>query len=106
MIKAGFFTDKSGRIHGFRISGHSMFADAGEDVVCAFVSSAAFMTANTVTDIMKAKAEAQASDGLMTLSISEDDVDRCQDILEGLKLHLEQTEEQYPKNLKVITTEV
>lgn len=38
-------------ICGFEISGHSDFAEEGSDIVCAAISSAAYMTANTVTEI-------------------------------------------------------
>ncbi len=106
MIKAVFFTDKQSRLSGFRISGHSMLAESGSDVLCAFVSSAAYMAANTITDVMDCDAEAEASDGYMSLSVGEKDIDRCQDILAGLKLHLCETEKQYPKNLKITTLEV
>ena len=64
------------------------------------------MTANTVTDVICADAEASAKDGDMLLTVSERDRPKCQIILEGLMLHLNETEKQYPDNLKVILTEV
>ena len=106
MIKAQFFADRSGRITGFHIKGHSGLADSGEDVLCAFVSSAAYMAANTITDIINADAKAQASDGDMKVQVAKKDLDKCQVILAGFRLHLLETEKQYPENLKVINTEV
>ena len=104
MIKIDFFfSDKS--IEGFEISGHSGSAEAGLDIICSAVSSAAYMAANTITDIVKCKAEAEVSDGFMSFRVKSNLSD-AQQILEGLKLHLINTEEMYPNNLTVNYTEV
>ena len=105
MIKAELFV-KEKKIVGFHLTGHSGMEEYGKDVLYAFVSSAAYMTVNTVTDIICADAQASADDGDMYLMISDKDADRCCDILSGFKLHLMNTREQYPKYLKVIFTEV
>lgn len=82
-----------------------MSAPAGEDIICAFVSSACFMTANTVTEVLGLKADASATDGYMRLSIN-DTVNSAQDILNGMLLHLTELEKDYPENIKVTITEV
>ena len=64
MIKAELFV-KEKKIVGFHLTGHSGMNEYGKDVLCAFVSSAAYMTANTVTDIICADAEARSEDGDM-----------------------------------------
>ena len=102
MIRAQIFIDRRKKITGYHIKGHSMMAESGEDVLCAFVSSAAFMAANTITDVIKAEAE----DGDMLLRVAGEYLDQCQTILAGLRLHLSETEKQYPNNLKVVITEV
>lgn len=106
MIKAELFRSCEGMLTGFHITGHSEMGEYGEDVLCAFVSSAAYMAANTITDVICADACAVADDGDMILTVTEKDIPECQIILEGLRLHLEETEKQYPDNLKVILTEV
>ncbi len=106
MIRAELFRSREGLLKGFHITGHSGMAEYGEDVICAFVSSAAYMAANTITDVICADAQAQADDGDMLLTVSEKNISECQVILEGLRLHLKETEKQYPDNLKVILTEV
>ncbi len=80
--------------------------EAGRDVVCAFVSSAAYMAANTVTDVLNVNAVAEAEDGDMYLMVDRKDMLSCRDIFEGLRLHLVNTEEQYPDYLQVNYTEV
>ncbi len=99
MIRVNFFT--SGKdIVGFEISGHSGSAEAGSDIICSAVSSAAYMAANTITEIVKCKAEADISDGYMSFYVRSDLSD-AQQILEGLKLHLEALAADYPDNIKV-----
>ena len=106
MICVDFLQKSSGQLVGFRISGHSGFASAGTDIVCAAVSSAAYMAVNTVTDILKAEAQVWADDGEMYLRIASKDISSCRVLLEGLKLHLIGLEEQYPKAINVSYTEV
>ncbi len=106
MISAEFFVTKNGEILGFHIKGHSEMADSGKDIICAFVSSAAYMAANTITDIIYAHAETRVEDGDMFVMVEKKDAVSCRDILAGLKLHLINTEEQYPNYLQVNYTEV
>ena len=106
MIKAEFLVSHERDILGFHIKGHSGFDSSGRDIICAFVSSAAYMTANTVTEIIGADAFAEDNDGEMLVRVEKKDAEKCRISFEGLKLHLINTEEQYPNYLKVIFTEV
>lgn len=54
---------------GFSLCGHAGAGVAGEDIVCAAVSSAAYMAANTVTDVVGARATVDAGDGALTLEV-------------------------------------
>ncbi|MCR5207825.1 MAG: ribosomal-processing cysteine protease Prp [Eubacterium sp.] len=103
MIRISFFK-KGGMLTGFESKGHSQTAEYGSDVVCAFVSSACYMTANTVTEVMGLNADAFAEEGYMRLSIK-DAPEKAQDILNGMKLHLTELEKEYPENIKVTVTE-
>ena len=100
MIKIEFYSGING-LCGFEAQGHSMSADSGEDIICAFVSSACLMTANTVTEIIGLDADAQSEDGYLKLMILENSA-KAQDILSGLRLHLTELEKEYPENIKVI----
>ena len=104
MIKVIFHSENDA-LTGFEISGHSGSGTAGNDIICAAVSSAAYLTANTLIEIKGIKAEASVSDGEMKISISEKDAEKAKDSLLGLELHLRELAEQYPNNVTV-TTEV
>ena len=102
MTKATFYFD--GNVpYGFLISGHSNFAESGEDIVCASVSSVAYMVANTITEILKVNAEIKVNDGMMRLIVNKEQRHITKDILLGLKLHLEGLEEQYPEFIETLT---
>lgn len=92
MITVNFFEGKKGVV----ISGHSGYSHQGSDIVCASVSSAVYLVANTVTDIIGAEADIKVEDGFMELKIRE--ASYGTDILiDGLRLHLTQLSEQYPQ---------
>lgn len=106
MINISFYVTAKGALLGFRIVGHSGYAEQGSDIVCAAVSSAAIMTANTITDIMNIGCEVSVDDGDMMLRIFQRDAASCSDILSGFKLHTLQLEEQYSEYINVNYTEV
>ncbi len=54
MINADF-QKKDSVIIGFSVKGHAEFADEGEDIVCASVSSAVQLVANAITDFFAIK---------------------------------------------------
>ena len=104
MIRVRFHTAND-EILGFTLDGHAGAGVSGQDIVCAAVSSAAYMTANTVTEIIGATADITVDDGYMRLMLT-DKIADCQDILSGFQLHLEALQDQYPKGVQLMNTEV
>ena len=104
MIRVRFHSAHDALI-GFTLDGHAGAGVSGEDIVCAAVSSAAYMTANTVTEILGATANITVDDGYMDVRLT-DKIADCQDILSGFRLHLEALQEQYPKRVHLMNTEV
>ena len=104
MIRVRFHTANDALI-GFTLDGHAGAGVSGEDIVCAAVSSAAYMTANTVLEIIGAQADVAVRDGYMSLTLT-DKIADCQDILSGFRLHLEALQDQYPKRVHLMNTEV
>ncbi len=100
MIKVRFSVGNR-QLKGFEISGHAMFAESGRDVVCAAVSSAAYMAANTITDVIGADAVAEAGEASMRVELKQPD-EQAETVLKGLELHLTELSKQYPQNIKII----
>lgn len=95
--------DKKGMLCGFEIIGHSTvsFDDNEGKLICSAVSSAALMTANTVTEIIGDNSEVECSDGKLRLICF--DCEACMSTLEGFKLHIIGLANEYPERIKVKT---
>ncbi|MGN0635831.1 MAG: ribosomal-processing cysteine protease Prp [Acutalibacteraceae bacterium] len=101
MITVRFSIDGDS-LTGFSVRGHAGLAPHGQDVLCAAVSSAAYMTANTLTEIYDVPCDAQVGDGSMAVRLSAEDAEKVQPLLKGFSLHVRELSRQYPKQLKVI----
>lgn len=60
-------------ITGFSVSGHSGSAEIGKDIICSAVSSASYMTVNTLTEIMLLNPEIIEKDGFLGIRLSKDE---------------------------------
>ena len=98
MIRAEFNIRKG----SFTIKGHSGSAESGQDIICAAVSSAAYMAVNTITEILGEDVDANVSDGYMKIKLSGNN-QTATDILRGLQLHIEELSKDYPDFIKIIT---
>lgn len=101
MIVAKFCFGENGGAAGFTVRGHAGNAPAGEDIVCAAVSSAVYMAANTITEVLRLKAQITERDGLLSLRLGEEQAEAAQVILRGLCLHITALSEQYPDFIQV-----
>ena len=101
MTSEKFLADES-KLYGFEISGHSSVNCDDEigKIVCSAVSSAAYMAANTVTEIIGDKAEVLVDDAKMFFSVKNPS-EKTVAVLEGLKLHLSELSNQYSNNIKI-----
>lgn len=93
------FCSRREQLLGFTIEGHSGYAAAGSDIICASVSSCALMVANTVTDVMHLAAKAEAKDdGFLRLELL-DPPEAAQDLLMGFRLHMTELAKDYPQHV-------
>lgn len=107
MILAKFFVDNKQNFLGFDVKGHSNSAPSGEDIICAAVSSATFLTVNTLTDVLYVNADVDVfDDGRITLKISKNDLKASRSLLRGFYLHMKALEQQYKDNINVVYVEV
>ena len=94
------------RITGFSVSGHSGYAEAGEDVVCAAVSAAVGMAEATINDVCgaKAKVRVKEEDARVTLTLPAvcDEEESVQAVLAGLLLYLCSLRDEYPDYIEVL----
>ena len=105
MTKCEFFTEED-RITGFSISGHSGYAEAGQDIVCAAISAIVTMAEATINDVCGAKAKVRVKDEqariTLTLPTSCDEEETVQAVLSGMLLTLINLREDYPDYIEVL----
>ena len=95
---------KKGRICAFELSGHSGYADAGSDIVCAAASSAAQFAILGIEDTEKLRCDYAVFDGGIEFSLFEPS-DIAQSYLRTLEIFLGQLSQQYDKFLKITVME-
>ena len=105
MTRCEFFTEED-RITGFTISGHSGYAEAGSDIVCAAVSAVVTMAEATINEVCGAKAKVRVKDEdariTLTLPVSCDEEEAVQAVLAGMMLTLIGLREDYPDYIEVL----
>ena len=105
MTKCEFFTQDD-RITGFSVSGHSGYAEAGSDIVCAAVSALVTMAEATINDVCGAKAKVRVKEEdariTLTLPASCDEEESVQAVLAGMMITLISLAEEYPENIEVL----
>jgi uncharacterized protein YsxB (DUF464 family) len=102
MICVEFLAQPQGSVVGFRMEGHAGYGEEGTDIVCAAVSSAAYLTANAITEVLGVcPLSLRVQEGEMFLRIEPKDEPTCRDFFTALRIHLTGLEEQYSGYLKV-----
>ena len=105
MTRCEFFTEND-RITGFSVSGHSGYAEAGSDIVCAAISAIVTMAEATINEVCGAKAKVRVKDEqariTLTLPTSCDEEESVQAVLSGMMLTLLSLREDYPDYIEVL----
>ncbi len=107
MIRVSFEFEGN-RIVGFTVSGHSGLANAGEDILCAAVTSAVRMAECAVNDVLglKAAVRVNGEDAEISLKLPgglSEEIDKvCQTVLAAMMVHFISLSEEYPDYIIVL----
>ena len=109
MTSVTFLTEDD-RIIGFDAEGHSDYAQEGEDIVCAAITSAVRLVEATVNDVMGVCASVKTNEKTGSLHFrlpgSLGPAERtCQNILAGLMVYLSELHVEYPDYIEVQESE-
>ena len=100
------FRRENERIVGFSVSGHSGYAEAGQDIICAAVSAVVGMAEATINDVCGAKAKVRVKEEdariTLTLPTSCDEEDTVQAVLAGMLVTLCNLRDDYPDYIEVM----
>ncbi len=102
------FQTEGNRIIGFESRGHSDYADAGADIVCAAITSAIRLVDATVNEVLGLAASVKISENDSEicfrlpggLSASVDGT--CQALMAGLMVYFAELHDEYPDNIEVL----
>lgn len=101
------FRKQADGLCGVTVSGHAGYADAGEDIVCAAVTSAVGLCECAITDVIAANAQVSVNEKSAEIKINlpkqmEDSKrEKCNIMLKALKLHLSALANDYPQCIRV-----
>jgi len=107
LVRVNFKTHK-GQLVSVDVRGHSGYAEEGNDIVCAAVSSAVMLTHALLYDVQRIPVETVVEDegARIYIALPENGIEQGQDALRALKLHFTELEENYSEFLNVRVTEV
>lgn len=101
MITVNVYTDKSEKINGVFISGHSGYDDNGKDIVCSAVSTAVLLTASLIEKICP-KYVFETDEKKVTMSLKLLESNEVSNIaIDNLIKFLESVKEDYTKYIKI-----
>ena len=102
MITAEFITF-SGKIHGFRVKGHSGYAGAGSDIVCAAVSAMTQLVVNAVSERFRTPSNVSVDGKTAEISFDFDPNDeKAAALVLAFKDELIALTRDYPENVRVV----
>jgi uncharacterized protein YsxB (DUF464 family) len=103
MIKATFYKDKEKESYsGFKIKGHSGYAESGSDIVCASVSSMVMLFLNTALSIYSPAHDLNTDEKTACIEFKLKNFDEnVSKLLECLYACIESVSEEYSAFVKV-----
>ena len=110
MTTITFHTEGS-RIIGFDASGHSGYAQEGEDIVCAAVTSTVRLIECVLNDVMGLCAAVKVSEKTAHISLripgslGQTAESTCQTLLTGMMVYLTELHSEYPDYIEVLEAE-
>jgi len=101
------FTSEGSRLTGFKVTGHSGYAEEGADIVCASVTSAVRLTECAVNDVLGLGAAVKVNERTASISLKlpgslgDSNEELCQTLLASLMVYLSQLQEEFPDYILV-----
>lgn len=103
------FRKESCNLVSVKLKGHAESVDEGQDLVCASVSVISQTILIGITEVLNFKIDYSIDDGFLSFSLedlSEDDIGKCQVLMETMLLGLKSVEIGYGEYINVKVEEV
>ena len=107
MTHVSIIKTRNGGYKGFNCIGHSGYADAGEDIVCAAISVLVINTINSLEQLAgeKFKLVTNEEEGLIDCRFEKNINEKSKLLLDSMVLGLEEIKKQYGKTFIDLTFE-
>ena len=107
MTHVSIIKTRNGGYKGFNCIGHSGYADAGEDIVCAAISVLVINTINSLDQLAgeKFKLVTNEEEGLIDCRFEKNINEKSKLLLDSMVLGLEEIKKQYGKTFIDLTFE-
>lgn len=102
MIKFKVVRGKDNKITHIEVKGHSGFAEIGQDIVCAAVSTACIMTVNGIEKQNLADITYKEAEGFLVCDIPENREEGADLLLNSLMITIYEIAKQYKKYLFIL----
>ena len=102
------FHSEGSRLESFEVKGHSGYAQEGEDIVCAAITSAVRLTECAINDVLGLEAAVKVREKAASITLKlpaklgQTNESTCQALLTGLMVHFVQLAEEYPEHISVL----
>ncbi len=102
------FRTEGDRIIGLDSQGHSGYAEAGADIVCAAITSAIRLVDATVNDVLGLAASVKVREEDTSISLrlpgglAPTAESTCQSLLAGLMVYFTELHDEFPDNIEVL----
>jgi len=108
MLEVTVTLDNAGNVTAFEASGHTNYASAGEDIVCAGASAVVQSAVRGCTEILGITAGTEKEDGYLYFTLPADIDDNkfrdAQILLKTMLLALKEISSTYPGKINIIVT--
>ena len=103
MTTVTFYRTQDGRLSAVDLLGHAGYAEEGEDIVCAAISSSVQLVHALLYDVQRIAVDTLIEDegAHIRLTLPHDQLDAGQDGLSAFRLHLTELTENYSEFIKV-----
>ncbi|MEK6990126.1 ribosomal-processing cysteine protease Prp [Paenibacillus sp. FSL K6-1566] len=105
MITVQILRGEDGRIRSFKVEGHAGYADPGQDIVCAGVSSITVGTVNSVEALTGIVMETRMKGGFLSANLpksaDESALGQVQLLLESMVVMLQGIADSYGKYIRI-----
>ncbi len=101
MSRVVLWRNARGQITGYQVSGHTGFAEAGKDIVCAALSFLSITCANALESVAGCQPQVRQAEALLEVKLSQPST-KADTIFSVFEQGIRDLEEAYPRHIDIL----